>query len=69
VIGAIIRPWHSVHAPLDREHTELLTGMTGKLLEACFAERCRLEPELKPYFRVVEHSSEALEGEIATPGV
>jgi hypothetical protein len=60
---------HSVHAPLTREATERFGGMADKLQEACFAERQRLEPELRPYFRVVELDSEALRQEIPRPQI
>jgi hypothetical protein len=46
---------HSVHAPLTREATQRLRDMAGKLQEECFGERRRLEPELRPHFRVVEY--------------
>lgn len=55
---------HLVHEPLTREATECFCGMADKLREACFAERRRLEPELRPYFRVLEHDSEELQQEI-----
>ena len=36
--------------------------MCGKLMEACFEERLRLEPELRLYLPVVECSEEDLKG-------
>lgn len=48
------------HAPLTREVTEKFAVMCGKLREACFEERLRLEPELKPYLPVVEYDEEEL---------
>ena len=52
-------PMHqSVHAPLTREATECLRDMTDKLQEKCFTERRRLEPELRPYFRVIDKPAE-----------
>jgi hypothetical protein len=58
---------HSVHAPLDREATECFRGMADKLREACFAERRRLESELRPYFRVLD--SAELQQEIPPPRI
>ena len=58
---------HSVHAPLTGEATERFRVMADKLREACFAERRRLEPELRPYFRVLEHDSEELQRELPPP--
>ncbi len=60
---------HSVHAPLTRKATECFRGMADKLREACFAERRGLEPELRPYFRVLEHGSEELQQEIPPPRI
>ena len=60
---------HLVHAPLTLKATECFQGMADKLQEACFAERRRLEPELRPYFRVLEHDSEELQQEIPPPRI
>ncbi len=52
---------HYVHAPLMGDATEQFRVMCDKLMEACFDERLRLEPELKPYLQVIEPDSEELE--------
>jgi hypothetical protein len=52
---------NEVHAPLDMNATERFRVMCDKLQEACFDERMRLEPELKPYLDVVEPDSQELE--------
>jgi hypothetical protein len=55
-------PLHNdVHAPLTPTATELLGRMCGKLMAWCWDERLRLEPELTPYFRIVEYDSGELE--------
>jgi hypothetical protein len=62
-------PMHDqVHAPLTLKATECFQGMADKLRELCFAERLRLEPELRPYFRVLDRNSEELQREISPPG-
>jgi hypothetical protein len=40
--------------------TEQFAIMCDKLREACFEERLRFEPELKPYLPVVEIDEEEL---------
>jgi len=65
-------PMHySVHASLTLEATQSFQGMADKLREACFAERRRLELELRRYFRVVEveHNGEELQQEIPPPTI
>ncbi|MDO8477824.1 MAG: hypothetical protein Q7W02_16830 [Candidatus Rokubacteria bacterium] len=52
--------FNDAHAPLTREATERFLGMCRKLMKACFDERLRLEPELRPYLPVVECSEEDL---------
>lgn len=44
-----------VHAPLLREVVQQVEIMARKLREACFAERERLEPELKAFLPVVDY--------------
>ncbi|MEK6666325.1 MAG: hypothetical protein AABZ20_07870 [candidate division NC10 bacterium] len=56
----LIPMFNSAHAPLTREVTEKFKTMCDKLREACFEERLRLEPELKPYLPVVEYDEEEL---------
>ena len=51
---------HDVHAPLMRDATVQFRVMCYKLGEACFDERLRLEPELKPYLEVIEPDYEEL---------
>jgi hypothetical protein len=50
----------SPHAPLTRVVTEKFSEMCVKLREACFAERLRLESELKPYLPVLEFDEDEL---------
>jgi hypothetical protein len=58
----VLLPLHNdVHAPITRDATEQFGNMCGKLMEACFEERTRLEPELSPYLEVVEINDEELE--------
>lgn len=56
----LVPMFNYAHAPLTRAVTEQLSAMCGKLREACFEERLRLEPELKPYLEVVEFNEEQL---------
>ncbi len=60
---------HDVHAPLLPEAMRTLHGMCTKLREAMFAERQRLEAELKPHLPVVEYSDEEVERQAADLGV
>lgn len=54
-IGDTLVPVHrDVHASLTRDAAKKFQGMCIKLREACFEERLRLEPELRPYLEVVE---------------
>jgi len=57
------------HAPLLRSAVEMFTGMCNKLLEACFAERERLERELAPYLPVVKPDPEELRSVAERMGV
>lgn len=49
-----------MHAPLTRDATEHFHVMCGKLREACFDERLRLESDLKPYLQVIAPDGEEL---------
>jgi hypothetical protein len=60
---------HDVHAPLTREAMIVLNGMCIKLREAMFAERLRLEPEVKPYLQIVEYDEKELTRLAAERGV
>jgi hypothetical protein len=51
---------HDVHAPLTLDATKQFPGVCFKSREACFVERLRLEPELRPYLEVVEPDPEEL---------
>lgn len=53
-VEMLVPMFTAAHAPLTKETTQIVSGMAGKLMDACFAERLRLEPELKPHLRVVE---------------
>jgi hypothetical protein len=53
-------------APLTREATEILRTASDKLMEAVFAERMRLEPDLIKHFKTV--SPEDLEREAGAAG-
>lgn len=58
----ILMPWSSyTRAPLTLEATEILRTSSGKLMEAVYAERMRLEPDLIQHFQTV--SPEDLERE------
>ena len=58
----LLTPIHNyTHAPLAREATEQLQAIADKLREACFEERRRLEPVLKPHFRVIEYDEAELQ--------
>lgn len=57
----LVPMFNYAHAPLTRTATEKLSAMAGKLREACFEERLRLEPELKPYLPIVEYDEEQLQ--------
>ena len=52
---------HDVHAPLTRDATKQFRVICDKLREACFDERLRLEPEVRPYLEVIEPDEEELE--------
>lgn len=49
-----------VHSPFLREVVQEIEGMATKLMDACFAERERLELELKPYLPVVTDDEDEL---------
>jgi hypothetical protein len=59
----------SAHAHLLRPVVEQLSGMCGKLREACFVERERLEQELAPYLPVVEPDLDELRSVAKRMGV
>ncbi len=54
----VVPMFNYAHAPLTRAVTEQFVVMCDKLREACFEERVRLEPELKPYLPVIEYDEE-----------
>ncbi|MBI4401020.1 MAG: hypothetical protein HY581_05260 [Nitrospirae bacterium] len=56
----LVPMFNYAHAPLTRAVTEQFATMCHKLREACFEERLRLEPELKPYLPVVEVDEQEL---------
>ena len=49
---------HGIHEPFLKEPTERICRLAEKQMETCFAERERLEEELKPYIPVVENNAE-----------
>lgn len=49
------------HAPLNAEPTAMLKVMAAKLMEECFTERLKFEPELSPYLPIEEHSLEDIQ--------
>jgi hypothetical protein len=51
---------YDVHGPLTPDANKKFQGICHKLREACFDERQRLEPELKPYLEVDEPDYEEL---------
>jgi hypothetical protein len=58
----LLFPQHKdVRAPLTKERTVLFNGMCGKLMEAIFEERVRLEQEGAEYLRVLELDDEEFE--------
>jgi hypothetical protein len=60
---------HDIHAPLTREGTGQFRIMCNKLMEACFEERIRLEPELMPFLKVIQPDDAELERVAAKLGV
>jgi hypothetical protein len=52
--------FNPIHSPLTREATARFQIMARKLMEACFEQRMRLEPELTPHLPVVEYTEEEL---------
>lgn len=56
----LVPMFNYAHAPLGRTVTEKFSAMCNKLMEACFEERVRVEPELKPYLPVVEYDEDEL---------
>ena len=65
----LVPMFNYAHAPLTRNATETLHDMSDKLVEACFAERERLEAELTPYLPVVEVDEEAMREWAAESGL
>ena len=54
----LVPSFNYVHSPLLPKVVEQVKDMSNKLREACFEERQRLEPEVKPYLAVVEYDEE-----------